>query len=150
MTLGEALLLRADIQKQIQGLKSRLIHNAQVQEGEEPYENPDKLFKQLKSQLRKFEQLVGQINRANLSSQLADGTPLTDALAHRDALLLEHAILNSFLDKACNYDPRYSRNEIKSLPTVDIMAAHKRLDKVGREIRELNTRLQEANWRVEI
>jgi hypothetical protein len=150
MKLGEALLLRSDIQKRLSSLKSRLVSNSLIQEGEEPHENPEKLFRQLKGLLRRFEQLIGQINRANLANRLSDGTPLTDALAHRDALILEHATLHAFLKAASSKEPRYSQSEIKYLPTVDVTAHYKRQEKVAHEIRELNTRLQEANWRVEI
>jgi len=150
MKLGEALLQRSDIQKRLNSIKSRLVQNATVQEGDDPHEAPDALLKQLRTLLRKFVQLVGQINRANLANQLVDGTPLTDALAHRDALLLEHAILNKFLGSASERESRYSHSEIRLLPTVNVTAEYKKLEKVAREIRELNTRLQEANWRVEV
>ena len=150
MKLGEALLQRAEIQRRLNSLKARLVRNATVQEGETPHENPPALLKQVKTLLRQLENLVGQINRANLANQLADGTPLTDALAHRDALLLEHAILNKFLENASERITRYSQSEIKLLPTVDVTEQYKRLEKVAQEIRNLNTQLQETNWRVEI
>jgi hypothetical protein len=43
MKLAEALLLRADCQKRIEQLKSRLLGSARVQEGEQPPEDPEKL-----------------------------------------------------------------------------------------------------------
>ena len=44
MILGEALLLRADLQKQILSLRDRLELNAKTQENETPSENPQILF----------------------------------------------------------------------------------------------------------
>jgi len=43
MKLAEALILRADIQKRIEQLKSRLADNAKGQEGENPSEEPKAL-----------------------------------------------------------------------------------------------------------
>ena len=44
MKLAEALNERADIQRRIAQLESRLIDNAKVQEGEEPAERPEDLL----------------------------------------------------------------------------------------------------------
>ena len=43
MKLAEALILRADCQKRIAQLKSRLLVNAKVQEGDAPAETPREL-----------------------------------------------------------------------------------------------------------
>ncbi len=44
MKLAEALILRADCQKRIAQLKSRLLTNAKVQEGDAPAETPQDLI----------------------------------------------------------------------------------------------------------
>ena len=44
MKLAEALLLRADLQKRIEQIESRLLRNAKVQEGETPAEDPQALL----------------------------------------------------------------------------------------------------------
>ena len=46
MKLAEALSERADIQKRIQQLRSRLRRNALVQEGEKPAEDPHALLEE--------------------------------------------------------------------------------------------------------
>ena len=45
LKLAEALLLRADLQKRIEQIKSRLKNNIMVQEGEAPSEEPEDLLK---------------------------------------------------------------------------------------------------------
>ena len=40
MKLAEALILRADLQKELMSLKNRINQNLLVQEGEKPSENP--------------------------------------------------------------------------------------------------------------
>ena len=55
MKLAEALILRADIQKRIEQLKSRLADNAKVQEGEKPSEEPKALLAELDARRRKLQ-----------------------------------------------------------------------------------------------
>ena len=43
MKLAEALNIRADLQRKVYQLKSRLIANSQVQEGDTPAEDPEEL-----------------------------------------------------------------------------------------------------------
>ena len=47
MKLAEALILRADCQKRIQQLETRLTNNAMVQDGEAPAEDPSQLRSEL-------------------------------------------------------------------------------------------------------
>ena len=47
MKLAEALILRVDCQKRIAQLKSRLLTNAKVQEGDAPAKTPQDLIAEL-------------------------------------------------------------------------------------------------------
>ena len=47
MKLAEALVLRADVQKRIRQMQSRLNQSALVQEGEQPPEDPQALLAEL-------------------------------------------------------------------------------------------------------
>ena len=47
MKLSEALSIRKDLQKRIEQLKSRLLNNVKVQEGDEPAEKPAELMAEL-------------------------------------------------------------------------------------------------------
>jgi hypothetical protein len=51
MTIAQALILRSDLQKNIAQLESRLLLNAQVQEGLKPNEKPEELFSKLEKYL---------------------------------------------------------------------------------------------------
>jgi hypothetical protein len=44
MKLAEALLRRADMQKKLASLKSRIAENVKVQDGDTPSENPNELL----------------------------------------------------------------------------------------------------------
>ena len=150
MKLAEALVQRADVQKRIEQLRKRIKLSAQVQEGEEPPENPTELLAEVERLLGELTALVGKINRTNLSVQLPDGTTLTNALARRDALALHYSILSDLADAATVEMNRYSRAEIKSHPTVQVSAIRKQMDTIATQRRELDTAIQATNWTVDL
>jgi hypothetical protein len=45
---------------------------------------------------------------------------------------------------------RYSRNEIKFVRTVDVNDLQKRVDDLSRDLRELDSKLQQANWMTDL
>lgn len=100
--------------------------------------------------LRELESLISRINRMNLSATIADGTVLTDALARRDVLALRHGLLGTLVRAASERVPRYGRNEIRILATVEVGPIRRRMDEVAKERRELDTAIQEANWTTEL
>ena len=65
MKLAEALILRADCQKRIAQLKSRLLTNAKVQEGDAPAETPQELIAELERVSAELLDLIKRINRTN-------------------------------------------------------------------------------------
>jgi hypothetical protein len=150
MKLSEALALRADTQKRIMQLRERLRASALVQEGETPPEDPQELLAELDRLLGQLRDLVGRINRTNLAARLPNGTSLTDALAARDTLALRAGILEALAEAATNRVNRYSRTEIRMVPTVDVGAVRREADAVARERRELDTAIQGVNWSTEL
>ena len=150
MKLAEALALRADIQKRISGLGDRVEESAKVQEGEQPPENPEELLAQLDELFAQLTSLIARINRTNLSATLANGTTLTDALAQRDTLALRYRTLDAIADAAAEKQSRYSRSEIKMIPTLNVSVLRKQLDEIAQQRRELETQLQATNWTVDL
>ena len=47
-------------------------------------------------------------------------------------------------------DIRFGKNEIRTIRTVDIRELHKELDKYSKQLRELDLKIQELNWTVEL
>ncbi len=88
MKLAEALILRADCQKRIAQLKSRLLVNAKVQEGDAPAETPQELIAELGRVSTELLDLIKRINRTNSATAFAGRGTITDALAERDVLRL--------------------------------------------------------------
>lgn len=149
MKLATALAERAELQTRIQQLRDRLINNAQVQEGEQPAEDPRELLNELEESCRRLEELIGRINRTNSAVATPEGT-LTDLLARRDCLTAKLTILRSFLDAASSIVSRRTVGEIKIRSTVDVRQMQKQLDSLSRELRELDGQIQEKNWTVEL
>jgi hypothetical protein len=150
MKLAEALLLRADLQKKLASLRERIGQNAVVQEGEQPHEDPNRLLKEAVEILAQFERLVFAINRANLTNKLPDGRTLTEAIARRDALAQQHALLQAAIAGTRRDPVRYSAREIKWVATMDVVQLQQQSEDVAKKLRELNARIQEANWQVEL
>lgn len=146
MKLAEALVLRADVQKRLAQLRTRLQQSALVQEGEQPPENPADLLAELEQLLAQLNELIARINRTNLEIRLADGTTLTDALARRDILTQRYSIIDGLATVASNRVQRYGRAEIRLLSTVDVAALRRQLDEIARQRRELDTAIQAVNW----
>lgn len=150
MKLGEALTLRSDIQNRIQRVRGRLLASALVQEGENPPEDPDALLSELDGLVVDLEGIVARINRTNLATTLPDGRTLTDALARRDAMTLRQAALRETADKGSEKSPRYLKSEMRVLSTVDVRALRAEADRLAKELRELDTAIQETNWQTDL
>jgi hypothetical protein len=150
MKLAEALVLRADLQKRLAQMRTRLSQSALVQEGEQPPENPGELLAELEQILRQLQDLIARINKTNLQSKLPDGTILTDALARRDILSLHHSALNGLVETASNRIERYGRSEIRKLSTVDVAALRRQMDDLARQRREMDTTIQATNWTTDL
>lgn len=149
MKLAEALILRADLQKKIEQLRERLGNNAKVQENDEPTENPELLLEELNEYIDQLTVLIKQINKTNSVTKIEDET-LVDLIAKRDTLTLKAGILRNFVSQASQKVNMYSTTEIKILSTVDVPKLQKEIDKLSKEIRETDTKLQQANWLTDI
>lgn len=149
MKIAEALILRADIQKRISQLKTRLNNNAKVQENEEPAENPEFLLTELDDLISQLNDLIIKINKTNTLSKI-DGISLVELIAKKNTLSQKTGILREFIEIASQKINLYSSTEIKVFSTVNVPAQQKQLDKLSKEIRETDTKLQQANWTIDL
>ncbi|MBR0500939.1 MAG: DIP1984 family protein [Bacteroidales bacterium] len=149
MKLAEALNQRADLQKRIAQLRDRLSNNVKVQEGDQPAEKPDDLFKELEGSLRQLKDMIVCINRTNQET-VWEGRTLTEMIAEKDVMTMHLGALRSTLEAANVRSDRFSRNEIKFVRTVDVNALQKKVDDLSRDLRELDSRLQQANWMTDL
>ncbi len=149
MKLAEALNQRADLQKRIAQIRERLANNVKVQEGDDPMESPDDLFVELEYTLKQLKDLIVRINKTNQETDW-EGMTLTEMIAEKDILSMHLSALRNTLESASIRNDRYSRNEIKFVRTVDVAELQKQTDRLSKAIRELDTKLQQANWMTEL
>ena len=149
MKLAEALNQRADLQKRIAQLRERLSNNVKVQEGDQPAEKPEDLFAELERSLKELETLIVRINRTNQET-VWEGPTLTEMIAAKDVLSLHLSSLRDVLEAANVRSDRFSRNEIKFVRTIDVNGLQKKVDDLSRDLRELDSRLQQANWMTDL
>src|ERR1700691_5711498 len=145
MKIAEALALRADLQKRLEQLKQRLVKNARVQEGDAPVEDPAELQVEFEKSARELISLIQRINRPSASSPFGSGT-LADSLAERDVLKIRYSAYRELANAASTAQGRTTRSEIKFISTVSVAATQRKADDLAREYRELDTRIQEADW----
>ena len=149
MKLSEALIIRSDLQKRVQQIKSRLIANAKVQEGDTTVENPAEIMAELNQTLADLCEIIKRINLTN--SQVTDGEKtMTELLADRDTLTTKITIYQEFLATARNKIDRYSNKEIKIFSSVDVKEEQTKLDKLSKELRELDVKIQALNWQSDL
>ena len=149
MKLAEALALRADCQKRLEQLKVRLLRNAKVQEGEQPAEDPQALIETFESTAAELTRLIHRINLTNASAEVA-GRSLTQALAERDVLKLRQAMYRDLAQAATITHSVSTRSEVRFRGTVTVSTVQKQADEAARALRELDARIQEANWSIEL
>lgn len=146
MKLAEALSLRKDLEKRISGLKERLENVVRVQEGDEPAENPEELMTELDQCLNQFELLIYNINVTNMKVVDENGHSMTKLLAERDVLNKRIAILRNTFNRASSYGDRYSRNEIRTVATIEIKPLRQQINKYSKQYREIDLKVQRLNF----
>ena len=150
MKIAEALILRADCQRRVAELKTRIVTNALVQEGEAPAEEPQALIEEYERVAADLLLLIQLINATNSATTVEENQTMTDALARRDSLRLRHKMFEALATTAASRGDRYSRAEIKSVPTIAVATIRPRMDAIAREFRALDTRIQGLNWQVDL
>ena len=150
MKLAEALILRADLQKRIEQLKYRLRNNVVVQEGEKPSEDPEILLKEFEECQLELTNIIKRINKTNNKTMFNEKWTLADALVERDGLWGKRILLSHMAEEGSIKQDRYSRTEIKYISTIDVGKLQKEVDKLSKEYRELDTKIQGLNWTVDL
>ena len=150
MKLAEALVLRADGQKRIEQLQQRLIQNAKVQADDHPAENPEILQQELEQLAQELVLLIQRINRTNSRTELEAGMSIADALAARDVTKLKSDIYRNLAQAAIVKQDRQTKSEIKFQSTIQVAEVQRKADQLAKEHRQLDTRVQQANWPTEL
>jgi len=149
MKLAEALQERADLNRNIEQLRARLVNNAIVQENEKPAEDPKALIKELDSSVERLEELMHRINRTNCAT-VSDGRTVTELIARKDALRVKISVYKDLVANASQTARRARMTEIKILSTVDVKKLQKQIDDMSKELRITDNTIQSLNWSTEL
>jgi hypothetical protein len=150
MKLAEALAERSDCQNRIEEMKKRLIRSARVQEGEQPAEDTTDLLTETDRIFARLLELVSAINRTNSMTAFDDGRTISDAIAERDVVGKRRDFLAGVAEAGSTRQDRYSKSEVRFVATVSVGKLQADVDQLAKKYRELDTRLQELNWKSEL
>jgi hypothetical protein len=150
MKLAEALIERAEIQKKNWQLISRIKDNTKVQEGDAPSEKPEELIAEYEENMDRFLDLVQRINDTNSKTPFDEGKCIADAIALRDCLGAKIRAYRDFYESAAIRQDRYNRTEIKFVHCIDPKELQNQVNRLSKEYREIDTKLQGLNWTVDL
>lgn len=149
MKLAEALQERADLNRKISQLEERISNNVTVQEGEKTAEDPNALIEELDEAIRRLNFLIAAINLTNCKT-IIDGKTLTEWMADRDCLKRKAAAYQEIVRDASNLSGRALHTEIKVICAVNVRDIQKKVDRISKELRLTDNKIQSANWSVEL
>lgn len=149
MKLAEALQERADLNRKIDQLESRIRSNVYVQEGEVTAEDPIRLKYILDDSLKRLAYLIARINHTNCETKV-DGLSLTELIARKDVLALTIKTYKNVTSVASQTHYRARGSEIKIKTTISVSDWQKEIDQMSKELRLLDNKLQEKNWNTDL
>lgn len=155
MRLAEALRLRKDSENNLGNMTNRIEQNCLVQEGGKPAEDPNELVEVYLKRSRDLKDLITRINLTNSSVKFVFGTQLEprtlcEALAERDELSRAVDVHLDVAREGVIRGKHYSSLEIRSESVVNVSKYQKIADKLSAELRQLDSKIQEQNWTVEL
>ena len=121
-----------------------------MQEGDTPAEKPEALLLEFEHVAAEFEALIARINLTDAATPF-DGRTLTQALAeYRDVLRTRQAVYRDLAQAATITQSVQTRSEVRFRSTVSVADTQSKADDLAKQARELDARIQEANWRIEL
>ena len=149
MKLAQALQERADLNARIGQLRQRISHNALVQEGEKPAEDPQKLLVELNACFDRLQALTARVNLTNAQTRVGKLT-LTELIAEKDTLTSRIRAYRDLAAAASQTSSRARGAEIRILSAVSVTGVQAEADRLSQRLREVNSLIQEHNWLTEL
>lgn len=150
MKLAEALSDRSSIQKDLAWIKDQFSKIARVPEGAKPAEDPEMMLARMEARVTEFESLLKRINLTNLKVVDARGRTMTELLAERDACRARLSVLNQAYQESTEKQDVYGRQEIRYVPTMNVVTLRKSIETANGHLRTLNTTIQRLNWEADL
>lgn len=160
MKLGEALTQRKKQAEKLNDLRTRILGNTLVQEGDEAQENVHSLVGEYASLSVEQRDLILRINRTNQETTVTttNGAPqphtLAELIAEREHLIRQRNLYISTAEAAMvagrDLYNRYSRTEIKYVPQVDVPAFRATADDLAQQVTRIDVKIQSINWETDL
>lgn len=154
MKLAEALAERSELHNKIKLVSSRISSAAQFVEGEEPPEDAQELLEELKDAISRYYALVALVNLRNAVTEIEPGVTITQAMAERARLTALIKLLHQVASDATPGNDPYSRGrrraELPVKTALRVKDLHAEADQLSRQHRELDAKIQQANWDTEL
>jgi len=153
MLLAEALALRADRQKLLKELTTRIEDNARAPEGAAPDEDPNVLLERASEVAGELTDIVRRINRTNSSTtaDAATGATISDLIAERDQAQRMTELWRAAAKAGTRGRGLWPRDgDLLLRAVVDVSKLQQSADEWGARYREIDVRLQQLNWATEL
>jgi len=150
ISLAEAMLIRKDYQKWIEGLTQRVLRNAQAPEGENPREDPQTLLAEIDATLETICELDHRINLTQTKSLIEGELTLLDAISERDLLAHKMKIYESLAEQASHQPARDRLSDLRTVSSINLSYLHRQIERLARDYRSLDTKIQQASWNTEL
>lgn len=121
-----------------------------MQEGEQPAEDPSELLAEVDRAFARLLHLIQSINRTNTRTAFSERQTIADAIAERDVIGKKRDLLASVAEAGSTRQDRYSKSEVKFVATVPVAQLQKQIDGLSKSFRELDTKIQELNWKTDL
>ena len=94
--------------------------------------------------------MIYHIHLTNAQAKLEDGKTLLSLLSVRDSYAEQHKVLIDAIANTNRESDRYSSREIKWKKVIPVSSLQKQADDISAKLRDLNVKIQAANWQIEL
>lgn len=117
--------------------------------GDNPPEDPEELLSEIHRSFTELQRLICAIDKTNATAQL-EGRSLAAVLTERAMLKSKQRILLALIDHSSIMPQRQTKSEIRFVSTIKASRLQKQADELGTAFRQLDLKLQAANWSIEL
>lgn len=104
---------------------------------------------ELDAAIQRLEYLMARINHTNCQT-CVEGKSLTELIARKDALSLKLRVYKELVYSASQTAYRARNTEIKIKSAISVSDWQAQVDRMAKELRLLDNRLQESNWTTDL
>lgn len=150
MKLAEALILKEDYKEKIEELKYRLNDQVLVREGDNTELGTIELLDRIEEVMSKLHHLERRIHEACVNVAIDDKHTLNDMVQERNYKRRQYRFLHQLLMNISIRNPKFTRPELRFVPTVSVKELEEKVDAAKKGLNELEGFLQRINWEVEV